>query len=416
MNIYPKVFKSHMTAKVNFEITASETDRVEVKIQSMEEYSINHTPKYRIDEENRYPYASPTKVSDNLYSLDYDFLQEQRYSVRVKVNGTVIAYDNLYAVDEDLFSLTPYKGDTHLHTCRSDGEDTPFQVCCSYREKGYDFIAITDHHKYAPSIEGRTEISALTKAFTVFPGEEVHNKDMGYFHIVNFNGSRSVNEIIETDDEFVESELERIMEERNFTSADPKTLAYRVFISEQIRSSGGLAILTHPFWDVFGEYHTPLSDCIYHIKNGDFDALEVFAGCGDTKNYGNNLQVALWTELISEGYRIPVLGASDSHSRTNERSLFNKQYSIVFAPTPEQIPHAVKNDYSVAVLAQADSKYFCVGKFRLVKYARFLLDEYFAPYANLTALHAKALASKSESEINATEKTLAKFYNQFFGK
>ncbi|MGN1320940.1 MAG: hypothetical protein ACI4U6_07470 [Acutalibacteraceae bacterium] len=32
------------------------------------------------------------------------------------------------------------------------GVGTPFEVACAYREAGYDFIAITDHHKFTPSL------------------------------------------------------------------------------------------------------------------------------------------------------------------------------------------------------------------------------------------------------------------------
>ena len=42
-----------------------------------------------------------------------------------------------------------YKGNLHTHTTDSDGECPPEEVVRRYRERGYDFIAITDHHLYS---------------------------------------------------------------------------------------------------------------------------------------------------------------------------------------------------------------------------------------------------------------------------
>ena len=47
----------------------------------------------------------------------------------------------------------------------------PFEVACHYRAAGYDFISITDHHLYAPSLEAKAEVENLTKEFFVFKGE-----------------------------------------------------------------------------------------------------------------------------------------------------------------------------------------------------------------------------------------------------
>jgi len=39
------------------------------------------------------------------------------------------------------------KGNLHLHTTVSDGEKTPQQAADGYRERGYDFLSITDHDR-----------------------------------------------------------------------------------------------------------------------------------------------------------------------------------------------------------------------------------------------------------------------------
>ena len=40
------------------------------------------------------------------------------------------------------------KGALHCHTTRSDGKGTPEEVIRLHRNRGYDFMALTDHRKY----------------------------------------------------------------------------------------------------------------------------------------------------------------------------------------------------------------------------------------------------------------------------
>ena len=410
--IYPKVVKSFSTEKIYVELDKAYED-VSIRIIPMEKYGIPHKD-FRIDENYRYTFSPMNKEKDNLYSFEYKFSGEQKYSVYILVNGEKI-YRHLYAVDEDFARLRPFKGDTHLHSCRSDGEATPFEVSIAYRRRAFDFIAITDHHRYAPSLEGRDAINALTKYFTVFPGEEVHNKDMGYFHIINFNGSSSVNTIIETDDEYVNSALEDIKKNTQFPeNVDKDNCAYRIFVANEIRRSGGLAIFAHPFWEDYGEYNAQTDDVVYLFKNGYYDALEVMAGCDNNGN-GNNIQAALWGEMRADGIKIPVLGASDAHRTESEPTRFNKQFSIVLADCFENIPTSIKAELSVAVERRSGNDFYCVGPFRLVKYVRFLMDEYYPTYETLCEKHAKEL-EKSEitPELRVAEENIDKYNSEFF--
>ncbi len=417
-DLYPKVFKSNLKQTLYIELSEQNlnSDLLEIKIQPMEQYSILHTSKYRIDEEDRYSYIPLNSLGDGLYSVEYDFTSEQQYSVKIKYDGKYISCTHIYSLENDLAELKAFKGDTHLHSCRSDGEGTPFEVACNYRAAGYDFIAITDHHKFAPSLEAQTEIKELTNDFFVFRGEEVHNKDMGYFHIINFNGENSVNDIIETDDDYVETEIQKILDTRDFSGlSDPRCIAYRIFVAEHIRRANGVAIMAHPFWETYGEYHMQTEEFIYHWQNGDFDALEVIAGCDGTGN-GNNLQEMLRSDMLADGYKIPVVGSSDAHTTVNKHPAdrFNNQFTIVFAKDFEEIPNAVKAERGVAIDRQDDIHYRAVGKFRYAKYARFLMKEFYPPYAMLCELHAKALANKDVAQIKEAEAKINNFKRKFF--
>ena len=41
-----------------------------------------------------------------------------------------------------------YKGNTHTHTLWSDGNDFPEMVVDWYRQRGYDFLALSDHNVF----------------------------------------------------------------------------------------------------------------------------------------------------------------------------------------------------------------------------------------------------------------------------
>ena len=416
LEIYPRVFLADQTQKVYVKLDGVCTsDRVIIKIQPMEIYAVKHTDIYRVDEEERYSYCEMKAEGNGVYSYEYPFFKEQKYDVKIKIGDELLLWSHVYSVLPDLAALRAYKGDTHLHSCRSDGEGTPFEVACNYRAAGYDFIAITDHHRYAPSLEGKAAVEKWTKAYRVFKGEEVHNRDMGYFHIINFDGGFSVNDIVETRDEYVQSEVAKILAKRDIpdTVADKYDCAYRIFVAEQIQKGGGLAIMAHPYWDVYGEYHMPAETTEYLLKRGTFDALELLAA-DDCDGNGDNLQIAMWGDLRAAGYKIPVLGASDSHSCTAPYSLFNHQFSLVFADGFDGIKSAIKAERSVAVLSFNDENFLVFGTLRYVKSARFLLKEYFPAYEQLTAKHAAAIKAEDGKAVAAAEDEISAFNQKFF--
>ena len=76
----------------------------------------------------------------------------------------------------DTFS-TPgrfYKGNLHTHSTRSDGRLEPDEVCRQYRERGYDFLCLSDHfiENYAfPVVDTRP---FRADGFTTLIGAELH--------------------------------------------------------------------------------------------------------------------------------------------------------------------------------------------------------------------------------------------------
>lgn len=402
IDIYPRVFLENKRQTLYLRLDGE--GEATIKLQPMEVYSIPHSIPCRLHEEQRYPYYPLESIGDGVYSVEYDFPAGGRYTVRVKQGEDIFYQGYLYAVDTRLAELSPFKGETHCHSNRSDGVLYPAELMLRYLSAGFDFAALTDHHKYTPSLEVREVMQKLTDVFTVFPGEEVHNKGYGYFHVVNFAGKSSVNDIIETDDEYVNSEIERIISEREFpANVNPYTAAYRIFIAEHIEKAGGVSILAHPYWDAYGEYNMESRELEYLLSEEVFDALEIFAG-NDQDGNGDNLEVALWGDLRAHGVNIPVVGASDSHNPDGKTDRLNKNFSLVFARDIDEVPNAIQNGMSVAVKRRTDTDFFVVGEYSLVAYARFLLREMYPTYAELTN---RVAAEIKENKLTRTENAIS---------
>ena len=67
-----------------------------------------------------------------------------------------------------------WKGNIHTHSTASDGVRAPEAVCATYRDAGYDFLALTDHFmaKYGfPVVDTRP---FRTRHFTTLLGAELH--------------------------------------------------------------------------------------------------------------------------------------------------------------------------------------------------------------------------------------------------
>ena len=390
-----------------------------ITIQSMEQYNVPHTSLYRIDEQDRYkPFE--TDVADGVAKFRYTFVGEQRHRIRCVVDNEECAFE-VYSLQPDLYKLNPYKGDTHIHSTASDGLFTPSEVAELYYEAGFDYIALTDHHVYEQSAKLSQKISAVMSDYVVYPGEEVHNRGMGYFHIINFGAGQSVNEIINADPDGlfarVAETANQLAEKYNLPpQLDKCEFAFRYWVAQKIREYGGLSVLCHPYWDAYGEYNMSTDMLEFLLKNGIFDAFEV---CDDDDHTGNgvNLQTAMYNQLRAEGYAVPIVGASDCHNLNSE--LFGKFFTYVFCDNVANVKQGIAQLNSVAV-ERIGNEYRVYGPFRLVKYARFITDQ-FEPY--ITELKKRysrqlfiAVNEGDKQTASAIESRVAESRKRFFGR
>ncbi len=414
---YPKVVAANRCHTLYFRLSGDlPADGIEVKVQPMEIYGISHAPDYWSHHSDRYDWIPLTCQDGDLYTADVDFAQEQRYTLKLRHGEDVFYSGYAYAVEPDLGALRPYKGDTHLHTACSDGKGTPFEVACAYRANGYDFIAVTDHGRYYPSVELAAELKPLTNRFYIMPGEEVHPKGGSYFHIVSLNADRHITEVFEQRPEEAEAGIRQILDTRDFSGLpDPRAAAIRIFIASQIRAAGGVAVMAHPFWESGGEYNMQPVECRYHLRNGDFDVLELLGGNDDTGN-GNNLLELVWNDLRTEGITVPVIGSSDAHTTViyGDYDHFSRQFSLVFATGYDDLTTAMKEGRSVPVRRESDKHFRCLGDYRYAKYARFLMGEYYPAYIALCSAHSEALANRDANALATTEKAILDYQTKFY--
>lgn len=322
---------------------------------------------------------------------------------------------SVYSLYEDLYERRALRGDMHIHTSVSDGQESPEFVAANYRKAGRDFIAVTDHNVFNASKEAKEKL-AFVDNFNIMHGEEVHNGYAGYFHMVNIGGDYSVNEIYLNDREKVEREAAELEKEVEIPeNLDKHEYLNRVWLYREIKKSGGYAIYPHPYWNI-GFYHTPTNMSKAIIKNGLCDAFEMLGGCG-TENLP--LQIGLYNDLRAEGCDIPIVGSTDSHTVLGNEHL---RYSTIAFTDGDNVLDAISDKYSVAVETLPGESVKIYGKLRLVFYTHFLLKNYFPLHDELCNVSGTMLCDYvhgeddlKESIIKAEEK-IKKLEKEFFGK
>ena len=420
-DIYPKVFPAGKEVAITIKPLGYHADfknpeNLVVKIFGLDDGNPRDYPH------RGNGYAIPFEMDGNCVKISHTFPREQQYYVRFfdKETDKRLLQLSVYALDEDLCGRYPLIGDLHMHTCCSDGKQSPAIVCANYRKHGYDFFAITDHHRYWPSLEAIDVYKDVPIEFNIVPGEEVHLPDLqpdhiNDVHIVNFGGKYSVNAIVK-EEEYI-NEYGNDIEKRRFEGfpcpeqldedgyraevdalaatldipegIEPFTYASCVWVFNHIRKAEGLGIFCHPYW-LSNVHQVPENITDYMLKTHPFDAFEVLGG----ENYyeHNGFQTHKYYEVLAKGYeKFPIVGSTDSHSSINNENAYVAS-TMVFSPTNEReaIIDSIKNFYSIAIDG-ISKEYRLVGDFRLARYANFLLKDYFPLHDDLCYEEGRAM-------------------------
>jgi len=393
-------------------------------------------PGMRFDPERRYIIRLFSKVDkreeisfeikpedEGRLSFAYDFKTPGEYRFDLFVEGAhrPIGTFGLFSLEGELLSLRPFKGDMHIHTFYSDGAESPIYMAVRGKELGLDFIAITDHNKYEPSVEAIREAERIGLDMLLIPGEEVSTRE-SCGHILSINASGWVAGLMEEIERY-DAEVSSIaaeLEGRELVKGlTPRKYAHAVWVVRKIRELGGFAVIAHPYWVASRRFD--LDRRVYEqlLEDGLYDAVELL---GDVASEDNFLSVARFMDELQRGRRPPIIGNSDTHRAHGHT--YGRYWTVVFAEelSVEAVLGAIKDHRSVACERPQGQNLRVFGPFELVEYTYFLDRELFPIHDGICALEGKLFMRVLEGkegaimgELEALKRELKGFYERYFG-
>lgn len=197
------------------------------------------------------------------------------------------------------FTKNNYKNNVnlHIHSTFSDGKMTTDEIVRQAKDKGYEYISITDHN----TLDGYINTS-LKNENTVIPGVEF---DCWYrttfFHLlaygIDFN-SEALKPFLAKNKKETEADWVRIFARRDIKKLIPA-----------IHEAGGIAVLAHPAccWCL------NLDKFVKTLINFGLDGIEVYYPY-DRHRGIIKFHTKKTVELIADKYDLIKTGGSDCHS------------------------------------------------------------------------------------------------------
>jgi hypothetical protein len=164
------------------------------------------------------------------------------------------------------------RGELHCHTWHSDGDSSPAALVALARDRGLDFLAITDHNTTSTHRALRT---IAEPGLILIPAVECTTY-VGHFNVWGSG-------------EFID-----------FRASSPEDLARAI---DEAAANGGLTSCNHPF---------PGGPDWEYPSVTNYHCLEVWNG---PWRPGNQAALERWVDHLARGARIPAVGGSDWHSQ-----------------------------------------------------------------------------------------------------
>lgn len=336
-------------------------------------------------------YSTIIEAKDNTLAIPFLFDREDMYSVNVfyllDEEEILLVSSNVYAVNRDLYECKYYKADFHMHTTYSDGYEPPELVVASARERGMDIIAVTDHNAFSGSVAARKKAADMRLDMTVILGEE-YSLEYSPMHILALGTEEEIDRKYLTKQVLDMPETKKILESDPTLSCDAEVYACTQVLLDQVSKIGGISILAHPYWKPISfngsRKDTPENVYIELGKDKKFAGIEIVSGSPDGEFNVSNLQASLARTILGSFDDLPVIGITDSHSYTTD-SISGKHFTIVFSESKSEdcVLEALRKGFTVAV-ELVNGVPLCYGEHRLIKFADFLLKNYF-PARDLVA-------------------------------
>jgi hypothetical protein len=168
----------------------------------------------------------------------------------------------------------------HVHSATSDGELTPAEVMDWYRDRGYHFLALTDHRI-------GSEPQSVGADFITLAGIELDGTDSqaGLYHVVGLAPSRPPKQA-DGDHDSMQDAVDRL------------------------RTTGALVAIAHPYWS--GQMSKDLVDI-----EGCF-ALEIYNG-GCEVDDAKGFSTVHWDDLLAAGQKLWGIAVDDAHWRNGSK-------------------------------------------------------------------------------------------------
>lgn len=345
------------------------------------------------------------------YSL---FVTQQKNEKEIRVT-----IERVYAAPPELARRRPYKGDLHIHTYYSDGRMSPIYMAVMAKKLGMDFAAITDHGKRTPSIEAIEKAREINLNLLLFPGEEVA---FPHAHIVAINAEQGITQL-KGDNAAYQLQIRDVVEKllkntRMVQNLTKEQYAHAKWTVQNIHANNGYAFLAHPYWVSNNRYDFNLPLLEQLLQDGDIDAVEIISGYIPPDFESNLLAVTRYYNDKSWDYNIPVIGCSDTHSRTTI-DVHGWYWTTAFADTlsAESILDAITDCYSVACEHPPGGHFRAYGPLELVEYVCFLEREFFPMHNRICAMEGELyfdlLRGKmvSAEQLNLLKKHLNDIYD-----
>lgn len=187
---------------------------------------------------------------------------------------------------EEIEASVFQKGNVHTHTTWSDGDHPPQDVYQWYRDRGYNFLAITDHNGLTdPAVFRPLEIK---KRFVMITGEEVTMVGGGKQVHMNAICSR------------------RTIGGKHF---DTQGEALR-WGTQQIKAQGAVGLVNHPNWD----WSLTAAD-LPHAEGAEL--LEIMSGHPYVHTNGDETRLsheAIWDKALTAGQTFYGTAVDDAHA------------------------------------------------------------------------------------------------------
>jgi hypothetical protein len=203
-----------------------------------------------------------------------------------------------------------FKGNTHMHSTRSDG-DSPLNTTARwYHDNGYDYIVPTDHRVF--TLDADISIPNRRKDFLIIQGEEFHsNTGYGDNHSTIVNASGALGDIAAG-------------------SASLSQHFNRIFALAA--SKQGLPFINHPTW-------SNLVPADEFLRIQGYRHFEIFNGAQDTDNYGmfgTGMPPieALWDSILTRGGKFYGVGSDDLHTFTPRPGTSNPMTGFTMLKAP----------------------------------------------------------------------------------